>query len=190
MSTLDEVGGVVLDTTLLIGIYSSEDDTFSFLVLIRFLVWLFHSTRLLPSLLALDMYHRLLATIVVVSLSFFPPQSRADAPVTLGRDPALGKFRPCVRNCYWGGYGAVGDYVAQAIGCGNTYSNDCFCRIDLQGEAEAYVNSCVNNGCSGNEIDRSPALSFYTDYCTKNGYTRDTGASTTAFSEGELICST
>ncbi|KAK0744094.1 hypothetical protein B0T18DRAFT_392752 [Schizothecium vesticola] len=50
--------------------------------------------------------------------------------------------------------------------------NDCFCRSDLQFEANSYVSSCVNSRCTRNSFDISVATKLYDDYCTSNGYSR------------------
>lgn len=68
--------------------------------------------------------------------------------------------------------------LAEDMGCGTSpIENDCFCRADLQQNAENIIRSCVNNDCQETQ-DVNSAVSLYDAYCTGAGFTAD--AATTA----------
>lgn len=97
------------------------------------------------------------------------------ASVTLTELPAYESQRPCVQSCfYWGSSTDGGpDLLADEIGCEvDPIENDCLCRPDLQGDANSYLRSCVNEDCE-KTLDVNSALKIYNDYCTNNGFTSD-----------------
>ena len=96
----------------------------------------------------------------------------ADGPVTIDGGDAYKQQRNCAAGCFVK-FNDVGYPIAMEISCPTfRVQNDCFCRPDLQQEANLYISSCVNRGCSQNAHDISLATKIYDDYCTGNGYTR------------------
>jgi len=95
--------------------------------------------------------------------------SDLDAPMSIGSLEDYGRQRDCAKSCYYGG---AWDNIGYAIGCsrnvGNGYlsQNLCYCRADLQAQAERIISSCVYSGCGKNPIDISTATSLYKAYCT------------------------
>jgi hypothetical protein len=116
--------------------------------------------------------------------SLFIAQILCDASVTIDQSDIYKNQRVCAFGCF-NGFDDIGYPIAQELSC-PTFKvyNDCFCRTDLQGDANNYISSCVYNRCSKNAHDLSIATSLYDDYCTSNGYTAEaqitaaTGAST------------
>lgn len=97
------------------------------------------------------------------------------ATVTLTDLPAYQSQRGCAIPCFHIGYGGAGgpDQLADQLDCSvSPIENDCFCRADLQDDADALIQSCVYEACSGNTIDVSSAVSIYDSYCTAAGFTR------------------
>lgn len=102
------------------------------------------------------------------------------ATVSLDDSGTFQAQRPCAQRCYSGG---VGDSfrVLQEIGCESLPgSNDCYCRADLQDQAQAYISSCVWSACASKTQDLNIATQLYIDYCTSNGFLRDAGVTTAA----------
>lgn len=95
-----------------------------------------------------------------------------DGPVTIDQGDAYQKQRNCAFSCFRS-FDDPGYPIAMTISCPTfKVQNDCFCRPDLQQDAQQFVFSCVSNGCSKNTNDISLATSIYNDYCTSNGYER------------------
>lgn len=110
-------------------------------------------------------------------------------PATITNAPVYSSQRPCAQDCFVYGYYTGPDKLASAIGCEyHNPQNECFCRLDLQPNAEAYLRSCVDDGCNLNTLDTNSALSIYDAYCTGAGYIRKTPTTTTAGTDA--ICST
>lgn len=106
------------------------------------------------------------------------------ATVTLTNLPAYQSQRSCAIPCFYIGYASGGgpDQLAGQLDCSvSPIENDCFCRADLQDDADALIQSCVYEACSRNTIDVSSAVSIYDSYCTAAGFTR--AAETTAVQE-------
>ncbi|KAI0972792.1 hypothetical protein F4678DRAFT_429374 [Xylaria arbuscula] len=101
--------------------------------------------------------------------------------VTINQAPAYSSQRPCAQNCFGGGIYTVAGAVAYNIGCDyHNPQNECVCRPDLQNNADAYIQSCVDNECSENSLDVNSAISIYDAYCTGAGFIRNTPATTTS----------
>ena len=95
-----------------------------------------------------------------------------DAPVTIDQSDTFKNQRPCANECFIL-FKDPGLPIAEQISCSTRrVYNDCFCRSDLQFEANSYVSSCVNSRCTRNSFDISVATKLYDDYCTSNGYSR------------------
>lgn len=96
-----------------------------------------------------------------------------DAPASLDANETFQRQRQCAFPCF--GYSVVGDpldVLATRISCPTgPVQNDCFCRPDLQQDANRHISSCINARCSKNALDISVATKLYDDYCTSNGYT-------------------
>jgi hypothetical protein len=77
------------------------------------------------------------------------------------------------------------DVIANALSCDTEpIENSCFCRSDLQAEAENYISTCVQRMCS-NTQDATSAVSIYDAYCTSAGFLKaagNTGMPTSLFS--------
>ncbi|KAI1745839.1 hypothetical protein F4680DRAFT_399331 [Xylaria scruposa] len=89
--------------------------------------------------------------------------------------------RPCAQGCFTYNLYEGPDRLAEGIGC--DYKNpqdECFCRPDLQGDADAFLQSCVNRECSQNTLDTNSATSIYDAYCTGAGFLRDTPSTPTS----------
>lgn len=97
------------------------------------------------------------------------------ATVTLTNLPAYQSQRSCAIQCFYIGFSSGGgpDRIADNLDCPvDPIENDCFCRADLQDDADAFIQSCVYDYCSKNTIDVSSAVSIYDSYCTAAGYNR------------------
>ncbi|KEF61983.1 uncharacterized protein A1O9_03555 [Exophiala aquamarina CBS 119918] len=95
--------------------------------------------------------------------------------VTLTNLPAYQSQRSCATQCFYVGFASGGgpDRLADALDCAvDPIENDCFCRADLQDDADAFIQSCVYEYCSRNTIDVSSAVSIYDSYCTAAGFNR------------------
>lgn len=92
--------------------------------------------------------------------------------VSLEGSPAFASQRPCVTDDCFGADTLGNPYlVASKIGCDtNHVQNECFCRPDMQADAQAYLSSCVYSACDQKTLDVDSAVKLYTDYCTSNGY--------------------
>ncbi|KAI0409274.1 hypothetical protein F4802DRAFT_593553 [Xylaria palmicola] len=103
------------------------------------------------------------------------------ATVSLTQVPAFASQRPCAQNCFsWSISDGVGR-LADGIGCDyQDPENECVCRPDLQANAEAFIQNCVNKGCSQNTLDTNSAVSIYDAYCTDAGFKRETPATPTS----------
>ncbi|RYC61012.1 hypothetical protein CHU98_g5198 [Xylaria longipes] len=89
--------------------------------------------------------------------------------------------RPCAQGCFTYDLSEGPDRLAQAIGCDyDNPPNECFCRPDLQADADAFLQSCVNRECSQNTLDTNSATSIYDEYCTGAGFLRNTPTMTTS----------
>ena len=116
--------------------------------------------------------------------------SRA-AVVTLTNLPVYDSQRSCSKQCFYMGFSSDGgpDRLADALDCGvDPIENDCFCRADLQDDADAYLQSCVFDYCSKNTVDVSSAVSIYDSYCTSAGYNREVEATPSVTNSGRLMC--
>lgn len=97
------------------------------------------------------------------------------ATVTLTNLPAYQSQRSCATQCFYSGFSSGGgpDRLANQLDCSvDPIENDCFCRPDLQDDADALIQSCVYDLCSRNTIDVSSAVSIYDGYCTAAGFNR------------------
>lgn len=107
----------------------------------------------------------------------------ASETVTLTDAPAYESQRPCAKDCFYLGAYKGPDQLAENIGCDiEDIQNECLCRPDLQAEADAYLKSCVNSGCSKNTLDINSAVSIYDEYCTGAGFQRATNLPATTTS--------
>ncbi|KAI0875486.1 hypothetical protein GGS24DRAFT_287183 [Hypoxylon argillaceum] len=57
--------------------------------------------------------------------------------------------------------------------------NECFCRPDLQTDADAFLQRCVNSACAQSTLDTNSATSIYDAYCTGAGFLRSTSSTPT-----------
>ncbi|KAI0437683.1 hypothetical protein F4803DRAFT_570493 [Xylaria telfairii] len=95
--------------------------------------------------------------------------------------PVFASQRPCAQDCFAYPLYEGPDRLAEAIGCDyRVPQNECVCRPDLQADADAFLLSCVNRGCSQNALDTNSATSIYDEYCTSAGYLRSTPATVTS----------
>ncbi|KAI0866068.1 hypothetical protein F4860DRAFT_509250 [Xylaria cubensis] len=89
--------------------------------------------------------------------------------------------RPCAQGCFTYDLYEGPDRLAEGIGCDyKNPQNECFCRPDLQSDADAFLSSCVNRECSQNTLDTNSATSIYDAYCTGAGFLRDTPSTPTS----------
>src|SRR5579871_6862897 len=114
---------------------------------------------------------------------------RGDGTVTITDAPAFTQQRPCATICFEYIYvNYHGFPLAGALGCSlNPVENDCFCRTDLEGHATQYLKSCVSDGCSNNFNDIQTAQSIYLAYCSSNGYSAGTRATSLNPTQGNTI---
>ena len=95
--------------------------------------------------------------------------SDLDAPISLSSLEDYGRQRDCAKGCYYNG---PWDQIGSQIGCsrnvggGYLSQNLCYCRADLQSQAERIISSCVYSACGKNSVDLSTATSLYKAYCT------------------------
>ncbi|KAK2742541.1 hypothetical protein FQN55_007827 [Onygenales sp. PD_40] len=104
----------------------------------------------------------------------------AQESVSIDQQQGYGNLRECAEDCFASGISPAWA-ISKELSCDpHDPVNKCFCRADLQPQAERYVSSCVSSACS-NTIDVSSAVSVYTAYCASAGYTRpkETQVSTT-----------
>lgn len=96
-----------------------------------------------------------------------------DAPVSIDQSDTYRQQRACAVGCFIS-FDDIGYPIAQKISCPTfRVQNDCFCRSDLQFDANSWISSCVNTVCTRNSFDINRATKLYDDYCTSNGYTRE-----------------
>lgn len=97
------------------------------------------------------------------------------ATVTLTESPAYASQRSCAIYCFYTGFSSSGgpDELSSHLDCAvDPIENDCFCRPDLQAQADSYLRSCVGDSCDKNTVDINSAVSIYDSYCTSAGYLR------------------
>ena len=112
-------------------------------------------------------------------------QVLADAPVTLGLQDAYQGQRECVFSCF------VPTEIATNLSCPTAPPmNDCFCRTDLQFQANKHISTCVDVWCSSVSYDVSLATQIYKDYCTSNGYVFKATNTSPTSAPGMLYAST
>lgn len=112
---------------------------------------------------------------LVAPLAVLDLTANAASVSIMDSDPRFYSQRPCATDCFY--FGAAversPDELAREIGCDvDPIENACFCREDLQNQADAYLSKCVNSRCAKKTLDIETARSIYSDYCTSNGYTR------------------
>ncbi|KAF2110495.1 hypothetical protein BDV96DRAFT_202657 [Lophiotrema nucula] len=93
---------------------------------------------------------------------------------------AFGLQKQCARDCFVTTGFCPNDILGSDIGCAShtdcngrwQATNDCYCRSDLQGPAQAFLTSCIERECSvgDSRIDASSAGSIYAQYCLEKGY--------------------
>lgn len=102
--------------------------------------------------------------LILIVLPFITAQT-----VSLNSDSALLQQRDCVQYCMEGsGAGFGHEDIVQAVGCGQSRVDSCFCRADLRPQASSYLSSCLYtdvHSCS-DPTDYSAAISIYNAYCT------------------------
>jgi hypothetical protein len=99
----------------------------------------------------------------------------------IGQCSSSSLLRPCAQECFYGGAFVGPDRVAMNMGCDHDpIRNECFCRSDLQVNADSFLKSCVNSLCKSNTLDTNSALSIYDAYCKTAGFSRDAITATTA----------
>lgn len=104
----------------------------------------------------------------------------ATGPVTIDQSNIYKGQRNCAFECFVA-FNDIGYPIAKEISCATfPVKNECFCRTDLQLQANRYVSSCVNLYCSKNALDISTATKLYDDYCTSNGYVQAQATTTSA----------
>lgn len=112
---------------------------------------------------------------VISVILYFLIRPSASATVTLDELPAYQSQRSCAKYCFFivsSGQGPPNE-VARHLSCAvDPIENDCFCRPDLQAQAESYVRSCVGSACIRNALDISSAVQVYNGYCTSAGFER------------------
>ncbi|KAJ2991724.1 hypothetical protein NUW58_g2414 [Xylaria curta] len=102
--------------------------------------------------------------------------------------PVYTSQRPCARRCFdFGGAYEGPAKLASIIGC-DFYPpmNECFCRPDLQANADAYLLNCVDRACVQNAQDTNSAISIYDEYCTSAGFLRGGVLATTTSGTGDF----
>ncbi|KAI0505693.1 hypothetical protein F5B22DRAFT_651491 [Xylaria bambusicola] len=100
--------------------------------------------------------------------------SAASQKVSITQLPVYASQRPCAQRCFAYNTNAGPERVANEIGCDSDVpQNECFCRSDLQADADAFLQTCVDRGCDQNSKDTNSAVSIYDAYCTSAGYMRD-----------------
>ncbi|KAI0191878.1 hypothetical protein F4808DRAFT_465258 [Astrocystis sublimbata] len=117
---------------------------------------------------------------VVLTLSLLLHLAACEsASITQG--VAYASQRPCAQDCFaWDLYKGP-DRLADKLGCDyHNPQNECICRLDLQADGHAFIQSCVNQECAQNTLDTNSAVSIYDAYCTGAGYVQKTPATTTA----------
>jgi hypothetical protein len=76
--------------------------------------------------------------------------------------------------------------IAEALSCATgPIENSCFCRSNLQAEAENRISTCVQSMCGDTQDATSAVVSIYDAYCTSAGFLKaagNTGMPTSSFS--------
>lgn len=108
----------------------------------------------------------LIVFLCLISLSLCVEQSGNDqATISIYSVDGFVNQRACASNCFlaWNG-----DQIGLKFGCrGSPPQNYCYCREDLQSQAQTHLSTCVKSACS-NTVDMNSALSFYNSYCEAN----------------------
>jgi hypothetical protein len=92
--------------------------------------------------------------------------------VSIASDAGLLQQPDCVQVCMAGsGAGTGHENIVQAVGCGSSDANSCFCGADLRISASNYLSSCLTtdfSACAGGS-DYTAAVSIYDRYCSFTG---------------------
>lgn len=119
--------------------------------------------------------------IAVIFVLLFLLHLVASESATLTLAPAYASQRPCAQGCFAYNIYKGPDRLAEGIGCEyKNPQNECVCRPDLQPDADAFLQECVDNSCSQNSLDTNSAISIYDNYCANAGYLRSTPATLTS----------
>jgi hypothetical protein len=116
---------------------------------------------------------------------------------TLFLDPQFSKQIACVRDCFASKDTTGGcwyDNIGKALGCtnnpgcdvpagGTTWAalNSCYCRSDLQSQAQAAITSCVRSNCTVGDLDVNAASAgaLQRSYCSRAGFPQSVDAEPT-----------
>ncbi|KAH7349065.1 hypothetical protein BKA66DRAFT_576057 [Pyrenochaeta sp. MPI-SDFR-AT-0127] len=93
--------------------------------------------------------------------------SQCDGSQYIAGIPEYKSLRDCGKWCY---NNLPGDPV-DVLGCQQNNVDSCFCRVDLQSQAESSLSFCVKSACDS-QVDVTMALNAYSVYCTDRGFTR------------------
>jgi hypothetical protein len=97
--------------------------------------------------------------------------------------PAFSQQQLCVQECFTLDNGCVTDLVGSMLGCpinpctltDNSFgaNDNCYCRGDLQGAAQSFLSSCVQESCTIGDTaaNVATAINLYAGYCTSLGFT-------------------
>jgi hypothetical protein len=97
--------------------------------------------------------------------------------VSIQNVPDYNSLRPCAMNCI--AVFSAPDILAAAMNCDfHVIENDCFCRLDLQPNAESILYNNVLDSCT-NTLDANSAVSIYDTYCTSAGFDKNAAAAST-----------
>jgi len=97
-------------------------------------------------------------------------------------------LRTCAQRCFTLSYDDYArDLLGRKLGCplstyGSTESltsvtmaeNQCYCRQDLQDNAQSHLSECVSEKCQRDTNEIASATDVYAEYCERNGYTAGT----------------
>ena len=106
------------------------------------------------------------------SIAFFLLGTVSSQTVSIQYEAAFYSQRDCASMCQaiYPNYPPTG--IAEELSCAiDPIENSCFCRADLQAQAESYIQSCVEHQCS-NTLDANNAVSIYDAYCTGAGFVK------------------
>lgn len=122
--------------------------------------------------------HLLFSTIDLLLFTLVPfTFAQQDGLATIYQNPYYSQLRPCGQGCFIISVGSTRDLLGSRLGCSISTLlstrlplNNCYCRSDLQSNADVILSSCVNSRCQFNTNDITSAQAVYHDYCMSNGY--------------------
>jgi hypothetical protein len=108
-----------------------------------------------------------LLSLVLLTTTLVSAANGPTAPVSIFYESAYVTARPCAAFCLWDTIFHSID-VANALSCGDSAINGCYCQADFASSASSYVSSCIRKGCANLEgvtEEVQTMMALYNGYC-------------------------